>query len=169
MIGHRCSTVSLKRPWYAFHIVQLVRTLLYLAHPRFVHRRRSLVGRVVRCSTLLVNNLPITLNIKIDLCMCFTQTSVINLAPLPEQHSPRVMSPNSFYIEVTQISFLLLAAMLMSVENSQLRHAPTSPVPEDHGFQTARGRAASRSTSSSTTKSSWRSFSTTAYSSLRSE
>ena len=50
------------------------------AHLRFARGHRSCVGKVIRCSTLLVNRLPITLCSKIDLRRCFTQTSVINPA-----------------------------------------------------------------------------------------
>ena len=80
MTEHSCPTVSLKSSWCAFHFVQRHTHLLCFAHLRLACRHRSLVGRVIRCSTLLVNKLPLTLNIKIDLRMCFTQTSVINLA-----------------------------------------------------------------------------------------
>ena len=46
---------------------------------------------MIRCLTLLVNKVPITRNTKIDLRMCFTQTSVTNVALLPEQHSLQEM------------------------------------------------------------------------------
>ena len=62
-------------------------TSLHLALPRSGNRHRSFVRRLTRFSTLLVNKLPVALNIEIDLCICCTQTSVINLALLPEQHS----------------------------------------------------------------------------------
>ena len=77
-------------------------TLFNLAHLRFAYKHQSLFHRVKRCSTLLDNKFPITLNIKVDLRMCFTHTSVINLALLPEQHSPQIMSPTQSYLKVTQ-------------------------------------------------------------------
>ena len=42
------------------------------------------VDTVIRCATLLVNKLPTTPNIKMDLRMCFTQTSVVKLGVLPD-------------------------------------------------------------------------------------
>ena len=102
VVEHSCSTV-----WCAFHICATAHALLYLAHLRFASRHRSLVGSLIRYSTLLVETLPITLNIKVDLRMCFTQTSVINLALLSEQHSPQVVSPATSYFKVTQSSFLM--------------------------------------------------------------
>ena len=43
---------------------------------------------VKRCSPLLGNKLHITLDIKMELRKCITQTRVINLVLLTEAHSP---------------------------------------------------------------------------------
>ena len=43
-------------------------------------------------------NSHIMLNIKIDLCLCMTQTLVISLALLLELHTPKGLSPTSFYL-----------------------------------------------------------------------
>ena len=64
--------------------------LLCLAH--LAYRHRSLVGGVMRSSTLLVKKLSITWRIKIDLRTCFSQTVMIHLVLLLEQHSPQCVS-----------------------------------------------------------------------------
>ena len=82
VIEHSCSTAPLKSPWCAIHIVQR-HTHLFIPLISDAHTD----SRAKRCSMLLVNSLPITLNTKIDLHMCFIWTSVINLALFLEQHS----------------------------------------------------------------------------------
>ena len=86
-----CSTLPLKSPGFAFHNLQRHTHFMNSLISDFAFGHRPLVGRVIKCSTLLVNNLTITLNIQMDLRMCFTQTSVTSLALLPEQHFPQVM------------------------------------------------------------------------------
>ena len=79
---------------------------------------------VTRCSTLLVNKLPITLNIQIDLrhglhCACASPgRRSSSWLSCKEQHSPQVMSPTSSYSIVT---FFLRTARMniqLAVENS---------------------------------------------------
>ena len=86
MIEHTSSTVPLKKSLVCLHID----TSLQLAPLRSAYRHRSVVSRSTRCSTLLVNQLSITLIITliIKIGMCFTQTWVHNLALLPTKHSP---------------------------------------------------------------------------------
>ena len=54
-------------------------------------------------STLSRKTLHIMLNVKFFLCKCNTWTSEVSLNPLPEQHTPWVMSPISFRMKVEQI------------------------------------------------------------------
>ena len=90
----------------------------------------SLIVRVLRCSTLLVNNLPIILNVKLDLHMCFTQTWVIHLALLTEQHSPQQITVISFIILLSVPSCSAqcppLSALVVSLDRCCLVHHPPS-------------------------------------------
>ena len=66
-------------------------------------------------------------HIKLGLRVCFTQTSVINLALLPEQHSPQGMGPTSSYLKINS-NFISIADGddddLLTVENFQFGQAP---------------------------------------------
>ena len=60
VIEHRCSTVPLKKALMRVSHCATAHKLLDLAPLRIADRPLSLVGVVVRCSTLLVNKLHIT-------------------------------------------------------------------------------------------------------------
>ena len=90
VIAHSTSPVSLKRPWCAFHIMQRDThsfiSLISHSHTKDI----DYFERMKRCATVSCNNLHLMLNTKINLRTCITHTQVINLAPLPEQHTPQI-------------------------------------------------------------------------------
>ena len=101
VIEHSCSAMQLKKSLVRFPHCAMTHELLYLPHFRLAYRHRTLVGRMIRSSTLLVNKRLITLNIKIDSpgsrwsIWLYCQT----------KQYPQVMSPTSSYFKVTQIWF----------------------------------------------------------------
>ena len=119
---------------------------------------------VKRSSPLLRNRLHILLKVKIDMHSYTTQTEVINLAMQSETHNPQVVGPTSFHF-ISNGDLMPIAdgdgEDLLGIGNSQLGHASSSPVPEEYGIQTARGRPVSSSTSSPKAKSTCRSSRTT--------
>ena len=86
VIGHCCSTVPLKSPWWAFRIVQ-----------RYKHSVISLISDshttdITHCflgEEMYNSSVHVMLNIKVYLRECVTLTQVVSLALLPELYAPQ--------------------------------------------------------------------------------
>ena len=73
--------------------------------------------------------------------MCVTQTQVIRLALLPEQHTPQVMSPSSVNMKVVQTLSPADGGDedLKGIENLQFGQAPACLAPEEYGLESVWG------------------------------
>ena len=105
---------------------------------------------VKRCSPLLGNKLHTIQNIKMDLRKWITQREVINLALLPQTHSPHIENPTSFYLKIVQTLRLLQTAVkIFRSDKPHLLWCDGTGQPEDEEYMVKFCTTASLSSRSS--------------------
>ena len=127
---HSYSTVSLTSPWCAIHTVQRHTHFFISLIAESQYRHQSLVGRVIRFSTLLVNKLPVNFYIKMLSAHVLhpdvgDRSGSLARTALCTGYEPNFIQPQS------NPNFISIAdgddEDLMTVESSQLGQAPIFP------------------------------------------